>query len=75
MCCGAKQTVKGSKNCVRRKEIDLSQNERNIFNVVQGLEGQGCTKTLWEIPGVTKDASHEWLTVLACILTFHEKTA
>lgn len=65
---------KGKKNGVRREEIDLSQNRRNIFNVVQGPERQGWTETLWKISGIGKDMSHEWLTVLACILTYHEKT-
>lgn len=44
MCCGAKQTVKESKISVGREEINLSQNRRNIFNVVlkvqKGQAGQ-----------------------------------
>lgn len=51
MCCGAKQAGKGRKNGVGREEIDLNQNGRNIFNVVQGPEGQGWTETLLKISG------------------------
>lgn len=68
--CGAKQAGKGSKNSVGKQEIDLSQNRRNIFNVVQGPERQGWKETLWKISGIRKNMSHQWLVVLACILTF-----
>lgn len=80
----AKQAGKGSKNRIVREAKTVLEGKKSVLASIREISLMWFkrsrtarldlwTETLWKIPRIRKDMSHEWLDMLACILTY-EKT-